>query len=102
MVRAAQETCPPTPIDLTPALLSRTVLASRVEARVRQHKSLSRLSAYDVRLDNLIHISESDPAVPNSIRIDDEIRAMLALIKATRLIGPYSSFKATLRQLLFE
>jgi hypothetical protein len=78
------------------------VLAKRVEAGLRQNESLNRLSAYDVRLDNLIHIAGCDPAVPNSIRIDDEIRAMLALIKTTRLIRPYFSLKPTFRQLLFE
>src|ERR1700730_8747799 len=92
-----------TPIDLTPGrYFRRTVLARHVKAGVRQHESVNRLSAYDVRLDNLIHIAESDPAVPNSIRIDEEIRAGLALIKATRLIGPYLSLKSTFRQLLFE
>ena len=55
-----------------------------------------------MRLDNFIYIGESDSAIPDRIGIDDQIRAMLALVQAARLISPNSPLESTRCQLLFE
>jgi len=73
-----------------------------VKAGVWQDQSLNRLAPYDVRLDNFIHIGEGDPAIPDGIRINDQIRTVLALVQAACLIGSDSSFQSARRQLFFE
>lgn len=73
-----------------------------VEARVGQLQALDGFAADDVGFDDLVDIGLSDVPVPDGIRIDDQIRAVLALIEATRLIGPYLAFEAAFREFLFE
>src|SRR5258708_18648033 len=75
---------------------------SRIEAFVRDHQALDWLAADDVRVDDFIDISFGDVAIPDSVGIDDKIRAVLALIEATGLIGPHFAFEAAFRQFLLE
>jgi hypothetical protein len=76
--------------------------ACSIQASFSQPQALDRLSADDVGFDNLINIGFADVPVPHGIGIDDQIRAVLALIEATRLIGPYLAFEAAFREFLFE
>ena len=73
-----------------------------VEAGVCQHQPLYRLSSDDMRLDNLIQISQGYAAVPHGVRINHQIRAVLALVETTGLVGPDLPFQPSLGQLLFE
>ena len=74
----------------------------RVDAGVRQSESLDGLPTDDVRFNNFLHISQRHAAVPNRIRIDDQIRSVLALIKTARLIGSHFRVQPPFRQLLLE
>lgn len=79
------------------------VLATgRVYARVWQYQSRNGFPANDMRFDDLVHVSRCDSPVPNSVRIDHEIRSMFALIKTTGLIGPHFTLEASFLQFLFE
>jgi len=73
-----------------------------VQTAIGQLRARDGFAANDVRLDDLIDIGLGDVPVPDGIRIDDQIRAVLALIETTRLVGPYLAFEAAFRQFLFE
>ena len=73
-----------------------------VQARVGQYQPLDRLPADDVRFDNFVDIGEGDSAIPHSVWIDDEIRAVFALIQTTRLVGADSSLQPARGQLVLE
>ena len=74
----------------------------RVDARVRQSESLDGLPTDDVRFNYFVHIGQRHATVPNRVRIDDQIRSVLALIKTAGLIGPHFPFQPPFRQLLLE
>jgi len=78
------------------------VFAGGVETGVGQRQSLDWLSAQDVRLDNLIDIVQRHPAIPDRIGIDHEVGAVLALIEAAGLVGPYLSLESARRKLFLE
>src|SRR5258708_31271171 len=83
--------------------LTRTVRAGlRIQTGIRNDQSLYRLIAADVRVENLIHIAGSDVPIPNSLRINDDSRAVLALVKAAGLVGPHPLLKPALRQTCLE
>ena len=73
-----------------------------VQARVRDAQSLDRLSADDVRFDDLIHIGFGDVAVPDRFGIDHKVGSMLALVEAAGLVGSHSAHEPVLRQFLLE
>ena len=73
-----------------------------IQAFVFQSEPFHRLPTYDVRLHDLIHISQHHAAVPNRLGIDDQVRAMLALIQTSRLIRADPSLKSSFSQLLLE
>jgi hypothetical protein len=84
-------------------LFSRAVLASRrIEARGREHQSLHGLAAHNVRVNDFVNVRFGHAPVPNCLRVDHDIRTVLALIETARLVGPHSPLKSALRQLLFE
>ncbi len=62
-----------------------------IEAVIAQSQPLDWLSADDVRIDDLVHVGFSDMAVPDCIRINDNVRAVLALIQTAGLIGSHST-----------
>jgi len=74
----------------------------RVQALVGDHQALDWLAADDVRVDDFIDVSFGDVAIPDSVGIDDEIRAVFALIKATGLVRPHFTLEAAFRQFLLE
>lgn len=73
-----------------------------VDARVLHYQPLNGFAADDVSIDNLIHIFGLHPAIPDSIGIHHQIRTMLALVEAARLVGSDFAFQTTFRQLLLE
>jgi hypothetical protein len=56
----------------------------------------------NVRFDDFVDVLELDPAVPDSFRIDHDVGAMLALIQASRSVGPHPAFQSHGVQLLLE
>ena len=73
-----------------------------VEALIRQAQALDRFSADDVGVDDFVDIGFSDVAVPDSIGVDHDIWAMLALVEASRLIRSDSALQAVLGEFLLE
>lgn len=73
-----------------------------VEAGIRQHKALHRLSTDDVGFHDLIDIGLAHVSIPDLLGIDHNIWAMLALIEAARLVGTHLAFEAALRELLLK
>lgn len=65
-------------------------------------QALYRLSTDNVRLDDLIHVGFGDKSVPNRFGINDDGRAVLALIEAAGLVRADSPFQSTLREFLLE
>lgn len=74
----------------------------RIEAGSRKAKPLHRASMQKVLADNLIHILELDEPIPDGFGIDDDNGAMLALIKAARLVGTNKVFEACILNSVFE
>jgi hypothetical protein len=75
---------------------------SGVQAVVGQQQTLDGFAADDVRLDDFVEVSFGDVSVPDGIRIDHDIRTVLALIEATGLIGAHFALKAAFREFLLE
>jgi len=67
-----------------------------------QAQSLHGLSPNDVRFDNLIDIRFGHVSVPHRIRIYHDIRTVLALVEASRLISAYASLEPAGGKLLLE
>ena len=65
---------------------------SRIETLIPQAQSLHWPAADNVRLDNFIHVIGRDKAVPDRLWVNDEIRAVLALIEAAGLVCSHASF----------
>ena len=78
------------------------MLAKRIDAGVRQHQSIDRLTPDDVGLDNLVDIGGCHAPVPNPVRIDNQIGTVFTLIEASRFVCPYSVFETALCQFLLE
>ena len=91
---------PPPPGSLARAF---TMLArSRIQATVGKPQPLDRFPANNVRFDDLVNVGFGDIAVPDGFWINHNIRPVLALIEAARLVGPYSAFEPAFGQFLFE
>jgi hypothetical protein len=83
--------------------LGRTVRADgRVQAIICDQKALYRLAIDDVGLDDFVDIGRGYAAVPDGVGIDDNRRAMLALIEASRHVGAHALLQSAQGQLLFE
>ena len=81
----------------------RAVFTGRsIEAGIGQHQACDGLAAHDVRFDDVVHVRGGDVSVPDSIGIDDKIRAVLALIEAARLIGADLALQSSLCEFLLE
>src|SRR5690606_28090763 len=50
------------------------------------HQAIDRLAADEVRVDDFVYVALIEVGVPDSLRIDDEHRAFLAAIQASRLV----------------
>jgi len=76
--------------------------ACGVQAFIFQHQAFNRPAADNVFLHDLIHVGQRNTAVPDCLWIDHQIRPMLALVEASRLIGAHSAFQPTLGKFHFE
>ena len=75
----------------------------RVQTRVGNDQPLDRLVPKDMGFNNLINIRRGYAPVPDSIRIDHNIGAVLTLLHATCFVGlHHRAFDAMLRQFSFE
>ena len=74
----------------------------RVDAGIAQPQPLYWLASHDVRIDDFIHVGQRHPAIPHPIGIDHQVRTVLALVQAPRLIRPYPAFQSAFRQFLLE
>ena len=84
-------------------LSSRTVFAGRrIDAVGSQHQSFHGFAAHDVRVDDFVNVRFGHASVPDGLRVDHDIRSVLALIKTAGLVGPDPSLKSAFRQLLLE
>jgi len=73
-----------------------------VQARIGQHQTLDGFAADDVRVDDFVDVGFGDVAIPDSIGINNQVRAVLALIEAAGLVGADFALEAALRQFLLE
>jgi hypothetical protein len=73
-----------------------------VQAFIGQSKALDWSAADDVGLDDLVDIGLGDVSIPHGLGIDDEVRAVLALIETAGLVGSHFAFEAAFCQLLLE
>jgi hypothetical protein len=59
----------------------------RIEAGSRKAEPLHGTTMQEVFVDDLLYIFELDKAVPDRLGIDNDNRAMLALVETARLVG---------------
>lgn len=91
------------PIALSVAINRFPVLTCRcVETTIGEPEPFHRLSAHDMRFDDLVDVGLGDVSVPDGFRIDDDVRPVLALIQASGLVGADAAFESALGQLLLE
>ncbi len=74
----------------------------RVYAGFPQPQPLHRFASHKVRVDDFIHIGGRNPAVPDRFRINHQVRTMLTLVQAARLVRPYSSLQSAFPQFLLK
>ena len=73
-----------------------------IYARIPQSEALNRRATDNVAVNDFVHVCRCDATIPDRVRIDHDIRPVLALIEAARVIGSYSSLQSALGQLLLE
>ena len=73
-----------------------------VEAGFGEAEAFDWLPSEDVGFDDLVYVSLGDVAVPDCVGVDDDVRAVLALVEAAGLVGTDSAFQASLGQFLLE
>lgn len=73
-----------------------------VQAGIGNDEPLDRLAAKDVGFDDLVDIGSGDPAVPDGVGIDHDVRAVLALVEAPRLVRADFVLKTQGGKLLLE
>jgi hypothetical protein len=73
-----------------------------IDALLCQPQSLDGLSLDNVGLDDLLDILRPHAPVPNCFRVDDDRRAMLALVETPGFIRPNSGFLPANREFFFE
>ena len=73
-----------------------------VEAILKQSETCDGLAANNVRIDDFGYILQLDVSIPDAFGVDDDIRAVLALIEASRLVGSDSGVEPPSGQLLLE
>ena len=67
-----------------------------IETLVCEAKALDWLPSDDMRIDDLVDISLSDVAVPDSFGIDDDVRSVLALVQTSGLVRADAPFQSSL------
>jgi hypothetical protein len=73
-----------------------------VQTGVGEAQALDWLPAYDVDVDDFVHVGFGHETVPNCIGIDDKVWPVLALIEATSLIRAHRALQSALSQLLLK
>ena len=73
-----------------------------VDAFLGQPQAFHGLAANQMLFHNLRGVGGLDMAVPDCIRIDHQIRAVLSLIETAGLVGPDFAFEAAFRKSLLE
>ena len=82
---------------------TRLVRALRsIEAFLCQPQPLDGLSLDHVGFDNLRDVLRLYAAIPNRFRVDDDRRAMFALVETPGFIRPDSDFQPANREFFFE
>jgi hypothetical protein len=76
--------------------------AGGVDATLGQAETLDWPASHKVLADNFVHIRGLDRAVPDSVGVDDDGWAMLALVEAASLVGANRGGEARGLQLIFE
>ena len=74
----------------------------RVEAFIGKAQALDWLPVDDVGFDDFVDVGLGNVSVPDSFRIDHEIRAVFALIEASGLIGANASLESSGSEFLLE
>jgi hypothetical protein len=74
----------------------------RVQACILEPESLDWPPVKNVGLDNFVNIRQLDSSVPNGLRINNNIGAVLALVEAPGLVGANSSLQAQFCQFVLE
>lgn len=74
----------------------------RVQAFIGEAETAYWLSIDDVGFDDFVDVGFGDVSVPDSFRIDDEIRAMFTLIKTSGLVGADASLQTSCGEFLLE
>jgi hypothetical protein len=88
-------------INLT-GLLGSVLAGWRVEAFVGESKAFDWLSADDVRVDDFVDVGFRHVAIPDGPGVDDDGRAVLALVEASGLISACAAFQSALGEFLLE
>jgi hypothetical protein len=73
-----------------------------IQAGIRQPQPLNRLSSDDVRFHDLFDIGRGNVSIPDCVRVDHDVRPVLALIKTAGLIGPDLTLQSALGEFLLE
>jgi hypothetical protein len=73
-----------------------------IQTRIGQPQPFDGPPAQEMFLDNLLHIPHVNEAIPDRIRIHHNNRSMLALVQASKLIGPDFTLQASLLDGILE
>jgi len=76
--------------------------SSGVQAFVGKGQSLNGTTANDVGGHDFVEVRFSHMAIPDGVGVDDDVWAMLALVEASRFVGPDDSVKVMLSKLLLQ
>jgi hypothetical protein len=74
----------------------------RIQALVINHQAFDRFSSNEVRLNDLLNIVERDSPIPDGFRVNHNVWAVFALVKAARLVRSHLAVEPTLSQFPFE
>jgi hypothetical protein len=78
------------------------VRADRVDALLREDEALHRPAPHEVALHDLRHVLHLHASVPHRLRIDDDRRAVFALVEAPRGVGADRLLEPAPANLLLE
>ena len=74
----------------------------RIEEVEEQLSVLWKMSADNMRIDDLVDVSAGDVPIPDCLGIYDNIRPVLALVEASCLVSSHLALESALRELLLE
>jgi hypothetical protein len=87
---------------LKPSLLVSVFAGWGIQAGIGQAESFDWLTCDDVGVDDLVDVGFGNVSVPDGVGVDDDVRAVLALIEASGLVGADAAFQSTLGEFLLE